>query len=257
MRIIIVIVCAITGSVLPGGEFEDLFDDDDLAIYILSEKSGEEFYYNKERTFHRFTACSTFKIPNSLIALDAGIVSSRMQVFKYDSAKHSNPHRLSADYNKNQTLESAFKVSALWTYQEIAKLVGEEKYRRYLEQFSYGNEDISGGINTFWLSSLKVSAQEQVKFLKKFYNNEFELKQGVSETVREIMFLEERENCRLYGKTGTQLPENGHWFGWIVGFVETESDILYFAINLRADSYKELSSKRMDILNICIERLIT
>lgn len=241
--------------ILRGGAFEHLFNDDKLAVLLRSENSGQEYIYNEARVHQRFIACSTFKIPNSLIALDSGVVSSKAQVFRYDPAKHAHPNRTSPEYNRDQTLESAFAISALWTFQEIAKVVEEEQYRRYLDLFNYGNEDISGGIDTFWLKSLRISAREQVEFLESFHRNDFQLREDAVRATIDIMQLEKAENYTVHGKTGTRLPKDGNWLGWIVGFIETETDVVYFAINLDRESYRELASARADVLATCIENL--
>lgn len=244
-----------TVSRLLGGDLDALFDGDDIAVYIVNGKSGEAFAYNQERIDRRFTACSTFKIPNALIALDSGLVSSTEQVFPYDPERHKHPHRRSAEYNRDQTLDTAFQFSVVWTFQEIAKSVGVEGYETYLERFDYGNKDTSGGVDAFWLGSLKISAREQVRFLREFYQNAFNLRENAIQTVKEIMLLEENEAYRLYGKTGTKLPEDGRWLGWMVGFVEMEEDVFHFAINLDSESYEKLTSERKAILKRCLQFL--
>lgn len=255
MRLLLATLCIISWQSIQAVDLSDVSDDEALAVYIHNGKSGEDHYCNRDRVLRRFTACSTFKIPNSLIALESGVVTGHNQVFKYDPEKHAHPHRKSAEYNRDQTLKSAFEISALWTYQEIARLVGEEKYNMYLDLFRYGNKDISGGLDCFWLDSLAVSAQEQVDFLRRFYHNGFNFKKNTIRTVKEMMFIEAGDSYRLYGKTGTRLPEENQWLGWIVGFVESGDTVFYFAINLECDTYKELGSKRMQVLKDCFNRL--
>ncbi len=46
-------------------------------------------------------------------------------------------------------------------YRHMATNIGKEKMQSYLSQFSYGNQDISSGIDNFWLNgSLQISALE-------------------------------------------------------------------------------------------------
>ena len=50
------------------------------------------------------------------------------------------------------------KQSVVWYYQELARRVGPERMQKWVTAFRYGNEDISGGIDRFWLeSALRIS----------------------------------------------------------------------------------------------------
>ena len=91
---------------------------------------------------------STFKIPNSLIALETGVVQDPdKDVFKWDGVK-----RDIEAWNKDHTLRSAIAVSAVPVYQEIARRIGQERMQKYVDLFEYGNRDIGGGIDQFWLT---------------------------------------------------------------------------------------------------------
>jgi len=80
---------------------------------------------------------------------------------------------------RDQTVRTAFRDSVVWFYQDVATRIGEQQMKRYLTQFNYGNQDISGGIDRFWLgSSLRISAEEQVAFLMKFYRGELGYRRG-------------------------------------------------------------------------------
>lgn len=72
------------------------------------------------------------------------------------------------EWNHDQTLANAFSVSAVWCYQRLARETGEARMQDYLDRIHHGNEDISGGMDHFWLgSSLRTSADEQVDFLRR------------------------------------------------------------------------------------------
>ena len=63
---------------------------------------------------------STFKIQNSIIALETGVVGDPdKDVFKWDGVTRS----IEA-WNKDHTLRSAIAVSAVPVYQEIARRIG-------------------------------------------------------------------------------------------------------------------------------------
>src|SRR4029453_4069567 len=105
---------------------------------------------------------STFKIPNSVIALEIGVVGDPdKDVFKWDGVTRS----IEA-WNKDHTLRSAIAVSAVPVYQEIARRIGAERMQKYVDLFDYGNRDIGGGIDQFWLTgNLRIDPVQQIDFL--------------------------------------------------------------------------------------------
>src|SRR5690606_26270393 len=132
----------------------------------------------------RFLPASTFKIPNSLIALETGIASGADFALAWDStAVPPQPWWPDAWRQPEQTLRSAFQHSVVWYYQELARRIGEERMATYVAQFDYGNHDIGGGIDQFWLDgALRISPMEQVAFLQRFYQGDL----GISDSTTAI-----------------------------------------------------------------------
>ncbi|HZC98530.1 MAG TPA: penicillin-binding transpeptidase domain-containing protein, partial [Bradyrhizobium sp.] len=97
---------------------------------------------DKVRSGEAKLPASTFKIPNSLIALETGVVQDPdKDVFKWDGVTRS----IEA-WNKDHTLRSALAASAVPVYQEIARRIGAERMQKFVDLFGYGNRDIGGGI---------------------------------------------------------------------------------------------------------------
>ena len=101
--------------------------------------------YNSKRCGDRFIPASTFKIFNSLVGLETGAVNDENEMMKWDGEK-----RIYNMWNQDHNMTSAFKYSAVWFYQELARRIGEEKMQKHISANHYGNEDISGGIDKFW-----------------------------------------------------------------------------------------------------------
>src|SRR3979490_1041326 len=130
------------------GTFVGYKIDDYLVIASDADRSGEAKL-----------PASTFKIPNSLIALETGVVGDPDQdVFKWDGVVSS----IEAWY-RDHTTRTAIAPSAGPVYQEIARRVGAERMQKYLDLFEYGNRDIGGGIDQFWLTgNLRIDPMQQV-----------------------------------------------------------------------------------------------
>lgn len=214
-----------------------LFDQHGIegTIVISSLHSGQTFMYNDLRANHRFTTASTFKILNTLISLEEKAISGKDDVIRWDGHTYAIP-----DWNHNQTLESAFKVSCVWCFQELARRVGVEKYRSYLRKTAYGelHEPFDG--TNFWLDgSLEISAIEQVEFLKQIYQRTLPFSTLAYETLRQIMLVEQTPAFTIRAKTGLAgrlKPQ----IGWYVGYVETSKDVWFFATNVDVRDEKDL-----------------
>ncbi|MRS05980.1 class D beta-lactamase, partial [bacterium] len=135
--------------------------------FLLYDAANDSFTaVNYERTLKRFTPASTTKIPNALIFLEAGIVEDQDRpVMKWDGTWYDFP-----GWNEDQTLRSAMKNSVMWFYQACARKAGQQKMQEYYDLFDYGNRDLTGGVDKFWVDGgLAISQMEQILFLKKFY----------------------------------------------------------------------------------------
>ena len=104
---------------------------------------------------------------------------------------------------QDQTLESAFRRSAVWYYRELALRVGAEAMQTRLSRLGYGNADISSGLDSFWLGgSLRISPREQVALLARLARGEVPFSPEHVATLRRIMVLDQGEGWTLSGKTG-------------------------------------------------------
>ena len=212
------------------------------AMVIYNSKTNEYIRYNATRCQERFSPASTFKIPNSLIGIETGIITDENFVIKWDGIK-----REIKEWNQDQTLATAIKYSVVPYYQELARRVGREKFSEYLNKIDYGNKTIGGEVDCFWLdNSLKISAEEQILFLRKFYNYELPFSKRTIDIVKNIMSEEIYSNSKMKFKTGTNIRQ-GKFIGWLVGYVEKGNNVYFYAFNLQAGSFDDVSKLRNEI----------
>ena len=184
------------------------------------DASGEKWLrYNPDLCSKRFSPCSTFKIPNSLIALETGVANGSDFSLKWDGQKQP----IEA-WNRDQTLRSAFSVSCVWYYQELAKRVGISRMNEFINKIGYGNCDTSGGITKFWLnSSLAISPDEQVDFLRRLHAGKLPFSRRSVDIVLDIMTVSRQGDVIYRGKTGTAgdpvkgITTQGWWVGSVCG----------------------------------------
>src|SRR5215213_1495484 len=233
----------------------------DLSSFFAGTKSAFVLYdlkndryvrYNEERCRERFSPKSTFKIPNSLIGLETGVIRDADFVIAWNRQKYPPQDNWNQypfkHWEQDHTLRSAIKYSVVWYYRELALRVGPQRMKKDVEAFDYGNRDISGGIDNFWLGGgLRISADEQVEFLKKFYAGRLPVSKRAVEIVKDILVLEKTPDYTLSAKTGGGTIAEGTYIGWFVGYVETRGNVYFFACNLEGTSYPEIREKRIDL----------
>lgn len=194
-----------------------------------------------ERAKAAFHPASTFKVPNTVIALETGVAASLDDpVFKWDGEVRTLGGKPVDLWNRDQTLREAFRNSTIWVYQEIARKVGPERMARLVAAFEYGNRTI-GEIDRFWLSGpLRISALEQLAFLGKLRSGALPVSPRSQALTREAMVVETTEAHVLRGKTGWAFDEK---IGWFVGWIEAGPRSRLFALNLDVVGPKSLAAR--------------
>ena len=204
-----------------------------FALYNL--KSDSLSLYNPTRCQQGFLPASSYKIPNSLIALETGVMQTPEDTIFWDGKENWNP-----DWNRDNTFAEAFRVSCVPCYQQIARKIGVQRMREWATRSGYGQLDIKDdNIDTFWLEGdSRVTPLQQVSFLVRLYREQLPFQKEHQRTVKQIMLLEETPGYKLYGKTGWAQP-NGRNIGWFVGFFEKGDEAYVFVNNVENEQGPE------------------
>ncbi|MBC3883723.1 class D beta-lactamase [Undibacterium griseum] len=195
-------------------------------LVLTALHGGQQYIHDEQRAQRRYTPASTFKILNTLIALEEK-KTSRAEVLKWDGRQYDIPA-----WNRDQTLETAFQRSCVWCYQTYARRIGAARYPHYLEQANYGVLRTPFNETTFWLDgALQISALEQIAFLKRVVQRSLPFSPAAYETLRDIMVMERTPDYTMRAKSGWSGRADPH-IGWYVGYVETTDEIWLFALNM-------------------------
>jgi beta-lactamase class D len=220
---------------------------------LLDNKSGQFTIFNLERyRDSSFLPASTFKIVNSLIGLQTGVISNDSMIIKWDGVVRSNPA-----WNKDLTWYEAFRVSAVPYFQEVARRIGKDTMQRWLDTLAYGTKKIKSRIDTFWLdNSLKITPDEQLGLVKKLYFNELPFHRLNQEKVKKAMLFEDKPLYRLSYKTGLAHKENGNPLGWVLGYIEENKHPYFFVLNMETkDTQANITELRLKILKQILDQL--
>jgi len=211
--------------------------------YLLYDLKKEKFVeeINENRCKERFPAVSTFKVALSVMAFDTGIFKDETHpVFKWNKVYHP----IEA-WNKDQTPVSWMRDSTVWVSQEITPKIMMDKIMQYLNDFQYGNQDMTAGLKYSWLTpapfirdpmqnSLKISGYEQIHFLKRLWRHELKASKEAQSMTQKIMTLDQsHKGSKLIGKTGSGFRDENYdiRLAWFVGHLEKDDSEYLVVLN--------------------------
>lgn len=217
------------------------------AFVIRNLATGETLRHEPELAAQPKSPFSTFKIWNAAIALDVGAIPDLSFRLEWDAETYPATDDWPEEWKRPHDVRSAFKVSAVWFFREIALRVGPERMQAALRAIGYGNADISGGIDRFWInSSLRITAEDQVERLAELVEGRTTLSPRTVKLVQEIMEIERGRGTVFSGKTGGGRVGDGY-DGWFVGTLVRPKDRFAFATFLRAATWEGIKNRRLGL----------
>ena len=230
------------------------FDDNKVegCFTMLSNTDGKVTVYNLAMDTARVLPASTFKIANSLIGLETGVIADEKMVIKWDGIKRSVEA-----WNKDMTMEEAFKVSCVPYFQEVARRIGKDTMKLWIDSIGYGNKNLGDKIDSFWLNNqLKISPDEQLGLMKRLYFDQLPFQKRTQQIVRDVMLQEDNTAYSLSYKTGWGFDEKNNNIGWVVGWIE-ENKHPYFFVTLvkSADPAIDMKTVRLNITKGILKQL--
>jgi beta-lactamase class D len=226
------------------------FDDEGAAgVFAAYETGGTSIMVSDgARSRLALLPASTFKIANSIIALETGVVTDPdKDIFKWDGIVRNFP-----DWNRDHTLRSAIAASAVPVYQEIARRIGADRMKAYVDKLDYGNRDIGGApIDYFWLSgNLRISPLQQIEFLDRLRRGALPVSERNQTLSREILPVTKVGDAVIRAKSGLigiddKSPAGGvsATVGWLVGWAEKGGRQTVFALNLDIREPRHIASR--------------
>jgi beta-lactamase class D len=210
---------------------------------VVSDNGGpaESWVGSAAECQTRLSPASTYKIPHALIGLETEVITETT-IFKWDGVRRPNQ----AKWNQDHTVLSAMKPSVLWFFQTMAPQIGARRAHQWLERMAYGNADTSGDITLYWVNgTLRVSPEEQLAFLRRFYDGtlpvakshidrvraSMEQLPGTVENARGVTKLEAEwpKGVTLNSKTGATSMASGEGTSWLVGKLTVDQRQIVFA----------------------------
>ncbi|HET6959595.1 MAG TPA: penicillin-binding transpeptidase domain-containing protein [Vicinamibacterales bacterium] len=211
---------------------------------VFAPLGGQAQVIGGDECGRRTLPASTFKVPHALVALETGVVTDKT-VIKWDGTRRDYPV-----WNRDQTLDSAIKMSAVWVFQQFASAIGRERELSYLKSFHYGSGTFERGVTDFWLNGdLTITPVEEVAFLQRMFSYELPVERRHIDTVKKALTMPHGQILNAAGthdfplrwpadtvvraKTGNGNVD-GERVSWIVGALETGGRQYLFASRKRS-----------------------
>ncbi|MEJ7603422.1 MAG: penicillin-binding transpeptidase domain-containing protein, partial [Kofleriaceae bacterium] len=200
--------------------------------FVMRDAAGMVHENDRDRCALPRRPFSTFKLANALIAVDAGVLAGPDAAMTWDRKRIPDEKYYLESWRKPHTLRSGIAVSAVPYFRTLALQIGEPRMRAGLAKLDYGNREIGGMLDRFWLSgALRVTAHQQLAFVEALARGKLAMSAHAQDTVRQISLLARDGEAALHGKTGSGPVEDGKgkWLVWQVGWIARGTTILPYA----------------------------
>jgi beta-lactamase class D len=228
------------------------------SITIYDYQAKKWISSNMDDTHVGTLPASTFKVINTLIALETGVVAHENEIIKWPGKTDTVKYGYRPDIYHDMSLKEAFKVSAGWVYVELAKRIGKDTYKEFLTKSNYGNADVTINDADFWnFGNLAISPANQIEILIGVYEETLPFSKKSFKILKDIMREEQTDHYILRAKTGWT-REGGKDIGWWIGYVEGKDNIFFFATRLikdRSTYNPNFGTCRKDITKTVLKQL--
>lgn len=222
---------------IPEAVVESAFAGGTGTLVLIDCASDTILMFYPEMASEKLPPCSTFKIWNTLIGLEEGVLSAPEEIFYHWDGET----RFIPEWNRDLTLKEAFQASCVPAFQNLARKIGPQQMQFWIDRMGYGDRDLSAGIDVFWLpapgrKTLLISPEEQAKLICRLISGKLPFSGKSQSVLKKLMTLQKTERGILYGKTGSGTQIAGKFdLGWFVGYVESHGKTYAFACAIQGD----------------------
>ena len=201
----------------------------DGCFTMLDNGTGKITVYNMAMDTARVLPGSAFDIVSSLVGLETGKALDENMIIKWDGIKRSENN-----WNQDLDMKQAFRFSAAPYFGELARRIGHDTMKLWVDSLAYGNKNTQGSIDSFWLNNhLKISPDEQLGLVKRLYFDQLPFRKSVQQAVRNMMLQEDNTAYKLTYKTSVGIDEKNNSLGLLAGWIEENRHVYFFVTLLR------------------------
>ena len=192
---------------------------------MFDNSRGDFTIYELDRFKNGFPPGQTFNIITALIGLHVGRVSDDSSMITVSDKDSVSP------LNVYQT----FHTSSSDHVRALAKLIGRDTIKYWVDSLKYGNKKIAKATENYWTNdSLTISADEQLGLIKRLYFRQHPFRASVQESVKKMLIVENNSQHQLAYQLGVT-KYKGKQLAWVVGWMEENRHVYPFVINFDAE----------------------
>nr|WP_309692622.1 penicillin-binding transpeptidase domain-containing protein [Armatimonas sp.] len=175
----------------------------------------------------RVVPCSTFKIVLAYLALEANLVKSTEEIWKFSGKKSGR-----VEWDRDLCLRTALETSAEWYFQEVARKLGAERLRAGVKKIGYGSGWSGKTPASAWHDgTITISPREQVLVMQRLSAGTWPFHASIQTSVKKCLAYPVEGDVQLWGKTGSSAKgKDGRALGWYVGAFLRDGEATSFAI---------------------------
>ena len=190
---------------------------------MFDNSRGKFTIYDLDRFKLQYSPGGTFNIFNSLLSMHIGRLSDERGLIK-------------TEVDSALSLNDAFRLSSAPHFMSLARMIGRDTMKRWVDSLKYGNMKVGVAVDSFWMNdSIKISADEQLGMMKRMYFRQLPFRSSVQESVKKMMIIENNSQYQLAYNIG-QSASNGKSNVWVVGWIEENRHVYPFVLNFSTNS---------------------
>jgi beta-lactamase class D len=232
------------------------------SITLYDYQTKKWIFSNEADAAKATLPASTFKVVNTLIALETGVIKDENELVKWHGNQDTTRYGYRPRIYHDMSLKEAFKMSAGWVYVVLAGRVGKQRYKHYLTKCQYGNVDLSQSGDDFWnFGKFAISPKNQIDILKGVYEETLPFSKRSFRILKKIMVAEKGKDYVLRAKTGWTRDggkDTGWWIGYVIKGKGKAKQVYFFATRLiksRTEKNKNFGRCRKTITRQILKQL--
>lgn len=221
------------GDIFKGKNVEGTFG-------MFDNSRGKFTIYNLDRFKAPYSPGATFHIFNALVGMHTGRISDEKSLI--DAQVEPETHQ-------ELTLAEAFKSSSNEHFKTLARAIGKDTMKIWVDTVKYGNMKIGKAVDSFWSNnSIQISADEQLGFIKRLFFKQLPFRSSVQEAVKKLMVVENNAQFQLAYQMGSS-ENKGKTIGWVMGWIEENRHVYPFVLNFTVDQGVDTNKLGKELTN--------
>jgi len=217
-------------------EIGDIFKEKKVegTFGIFDNSRGKFTIYNLDRFKAPYSPGATFNIFNALVAIHVG---------RIPDVKGLIDAQIEPESHQEISLSDAFKQSSNEHFKALARKIGRDTMKTWVDSVKYGNMKLGKTVDQFWSdNSILISADEQLGFMKRLYFKQLPFRASVQEEVKKLLIVENNAQFQLAYQLGTS-TDKGKKLCWVMGWIEENRHVYPFVLNFSSST--ESDSKKL------------